>query len=185
MEICFAESAGFVLKGCHLESLQDGGNFFFSRVNFLCWLLSGVCSTPVLQQWHVEHPVILPKVQVAGCTKTCIHLDPTKSKWADTLFRHNGQRTHQGDELTQSLLGNAQPVVSACWANGDWSWPEEWMCYLSALKKKSSSQIVMSEEKSTATTQSCYCFAVWFNDDNNNIIIMIIMKIIMIIIRHL
>ena len=29
---------------------------FFSRVNFLCGLLFGVCSTPVLPQWHVKDP---------------------------------------------------------------------------------------------------------------------------------
>ena len=28
----------------------------FSGVNFVCWLLSGVCSTPELPQWHVKDP---------------------------------------------------------------------------------------------------------------------------------
>ena len=43
---------------------RSGWRIFFSRVNFVCRLLFGVCSIPVLPQWHV----ILPKVQVAGYT---------------------------------------------------------------------------------------------------------------------
>ena len=39
---------------------RSGGRIFFSTVNFVCLLLFGVCSTPVLPQWH------LPKVRVAG-----------------------------------------------------------------------------------------------------------------------
>ena len=52
-------------------SLNPGrskGRIFFSRVNFLCWLLFGVRSTPVLPQWHVKDSVILPNLQVAGYT---------------------------------------------------------------------------------------------------------------------
>ena len=35
---------------------RSGGKIFFSRVNFVCWLLFGVRSTPVLPQWHVKDP---------------------------------------------------------------------------------------------------------------------------------
>ena len=36
---------------------RSGGRIFFSRVNFVCWLLFGVRSTPVLPQWrHVKDP---------------------------------------------------------------------------------------------------------------------------------
>ena len=34
---------------------RSGGRIFFSRVNFMCWLLFGVRSTPVLPQWHVKN----------------------------------------------------------------------------------------------------------------------------------
>ena len=50
---------------------RSGGKKFFSRVNFVCWLLLGVRSTHVLPQWHIKDPrhwLILPKVQVAGYT---------------------------------------------------------------------------------------------------------------------
>ena len=33
---------------------RSGRRIFFSRVNFVCWLLFGVCSTPMLPQWHVK-----------------------------------------------------------------------------------------------------------------------------------
>ena len=35
---------------------RSGGRIFFSRVNFVCWLLFGVRSTRVLPQWHVKKP---------------------------------------------------------------------------------------------------------------------------------
>ena len=47
---------------------RSGGRIFFSRVNFVCRLLFGVRSTPVLPQWHVQDPLILRKAQVAGYT---------------------------------------------------------------------------------------------------------------------
>ena len=33
---------------------RSGGRIFFSRDNFVCWLLFGVRSTPELPQWHVK-----------------------------------------------------------------------------------------------------------------------------------
>ena len=35
---------------------RSGGRIFFSRVNFVCWLLFDVRSTPVLPQWHIKDP---------------------------------------------------------------------------------------------------------------------------------
>ena len=35
---------------------SSGGRIFFSRVNFVCWLLFNVHSTPVLPQWHAKDP---------------------------------------------------------------------------------------------------------------------------------
>ena len=35
---------------------RSGRRIFFSRVNFVCWLLFGVRSTLVLPQWHVKDP---------------------------------------------------------------------------------------------------------------------------------
>ena len=35
---------------------RSGRRFFFSRVNFVCWLSFGVHSTPVLPQQHIKKP---------------------------------------------------------------------------------------------------------------------------------
>ena len=40
-------------KCCEFESRREN---FFSRVNFVCWLLFGVCSPPMLPQWHAKDP---------------------------------------------------------------------------------------------------------------------------------
>ena len=43
-------------KGCQFESRQERRRIFVSKVNFVCWLLFGVRSTPVLPQWHIKDP---------------------------------------------------------------------------------------------------------------------------------
>ena len=45
-----SEDSGFDCRQDRRET------FFFSRVNFLCWLLFSVCSTPMLLKWHVKEP---------------------------------------------------------------------------------------------------------------------------------
>ena len=34
----------------------SGRRIFLSRLNFVCWLLFGVCSTPLAPQWHIKDP---------------------------------------------------------------------------------------------------------------------------------
>ena len=43
-------------KVASLNPGRSAGRIFFSRVNFLFWLLLGVRSTPLLLQWHVKDP---------------------------------------------------------------------------------------------------------------------------------
>ena len=43
-------------KGCKFKSRQELWENFFSGANFVCWLLFGVCSIPVLPRWHVKDP---------------------------------------------------------------------------------------------------------------------------------
>ena len=38
------------------NSCTSGGKIFFFRVNFVCWLLFGVRTIPVLPQWYVKDP---------------------------------------------------------------------------------------------------------------------------------
>ena len=64
---------------------RSGLRIFFSRVNFVCCLLFGVRSTPMLPQWHVEDPGHSAKVQVAGYTKTHVHILTQRSRSGLTM----------------------------------------------------------------------------------------------------
>ena len=44
------------LKRASWNPGTSGEIIFFSRVNFVCWLLFGVHSTPMLPQWHIKDP---------------------------------------------------------------------------------------------------------------------------------
>ena len=48
-----------------VASSNPGRRIFFSRINYVCWLLFGVRSTPVLPQWHAKDPGHCAKS--AGC----------------------------------------------------------------------------------------------------------------------
>ena len=43
-------------KVASLNPGRSNRRIFFSRVNFVCWFLFSVRSTPVLPQWHVKGP---------------------------------------------------------------------------------------------------------------------------------
>ena len=53
---CWLECWTYNWKVGSSNPSRSGGRIFFSRVNFVCWLLLGVRSTPVLPQWHVKDP---------------------------------------------------------------------------------------------------------------------------------
>ena len=64
---------------------------FFSRVNFVCGLLSGVCSNPVLLQWHVRDPSHSAK-SAGGRLHLHLHTPLTQQSWsgrAMPLPRHS------------------------------------------------------------------------------------------------
>ena len=100
------------------------GEFYFSRVKFVCWLLFGVRSTPVLPQLHVKKQTTedqkKKKKNWSFCQKcrrqiTGKHvytLDPTKSEWVDYVVVHAYWWNLSGNELTLSLSGNIQPQSS-------------------------------------------------------------------------
>ena len=78
-------------KGCEFESGTSGGRIFFSGVNFVCWLLFGVRSTPVLPQWHVKDPGHSAK-SVGGRLHLNTHLPLTQQSWSGLtmpLSRHS------------------------------------------------------------------------------------------------
>ena len=64
-----------------VASSNPGRRIFFSRVNFVLWLLFGVCSTPMLPQCHVKGPGHFAKS--VGARLYSNTLDPIKSERAD------------------------------------------------------------------------------------------------------
>ena len=98
----------FWLKGCEFESWQEQWeNFkFFSRVNFVCWLLFGVHSTHVLPQQHVKDPSHSTK-SAGGRLHLNTHTPLTQRSWSGLSMlpsRHSvgtyqvtsSHTTHQG-----------------------------------------------------------------------------------------
>ena len=85
---------------------------FFSGVNFECWLLFGVCSTPVLPQWHVKDPGHAAKSAGGRLHATCIYPWPNKVG-VGWLCRCQGIEWElSGNELTHNLSGNIRPQSS-------------------------------------------------------------------------
>ena len=66
-----------------VSTSNPGRRISFSRIYFVCWLLFGVCSTPVLPQWHVKDPGHCQKCRWQVRPKHAYTLDSTKSVWAD------------------------------------------------------------------------------------------------------
>ena len=75
---CWQEHQTHDRKVVSSNPSRSSGRIYFSRVNFVCWLLLRVRFTPMLPQWHIKDPVLLPKVQVAGYTEACIHPWPNE-----------------------------------------------------------------------------------------------------------
>ena len=108
---------------------RSSGRIFFSGVNFVCWLLFSVRSTPVLPQWHVKDPshsaksaggrlhlnIIHPWLIKVGvgwlCRCPVIVWEPIRKRAHTQLIREHS---------------HSVTVILACWATVDWSWPEEW-----------------------------------------------------------
>ena len=119
-------------RGWKVASSNPGqerrGIFFFSRVNFLCWLLFGVRCTPLLPQWHVKKPG-----QSAKSADGRLHLNehtPLTERSRDgltmPLSRHSEGRAIGKRAHTQLVKENSTTVVSARWATVERSGRKEW-----------------------------------------------------------
>ena len=53
---CNGQSARLVIEMLRVQVPTGAAEDSSARVNFVCWLLLDVRSTPVLPQWHVEDP---------------------------------------------------------------------------------------------------------------------------------
>ena len=98
---------------------RSWGRFFFSRVSFVCWLLFGVRSIPVLPQWHIKDP--------SHCAKSAggrLHLNmhTPLTKWSQSgltmLLSRHSLETYQETSLHathQGILGYSRlSLLSHC-----------------------------------------------------------------------
>ena len=92
---------------------RSGERIFFSRVNILCWLLFGVCSIPMLLQWHVKDPCHSTK-SAGGRLRLSMRISLTqrsRSGLTMPLSRHKCVNLSR-NELTRNLSGNIRPQSS-------------------------------------------------------------------------
>ena len=110
--VCTAGIACWLERWSHDQKVvssnpsRSGRRFFFSRVNFVCWLSFGVSSTPLLLQWHVKDPSHSAK-SAGGRLHLNMHTPLTQRSWSGLtmlLSRHSAgiyqemssHATHQG-----------------------------------------------------------------------------------------
>ena len=106
---------------------KSGGRIFFFGVNFVCWLLFGVRSTPILQQCHVKDPCYSAK-SAGGRLHLNTHTPLTQRSRSGWLFRCPGIVWEPIRKLAQTQLvtEHSTTVVSVRWATVNWSWHKEW-----------------------------------------------------------
>ena len=99
---------------------------FFSRDNFVCWLLFSVRSTPMLPQWHVKDPGHSAN-NAGGRLHLNMHTPLTQRSWSGLTMHCPGIVWELVGKLVHTQLIKEHPVmvVSAHWADEDWSCPEE------------------------------------------------------------
>ena len=100
---------------------RGGGRIFFSRVNFVCRLLFGVRSTPVLPQWHVKDSGHSVK-SAGGRLHTPTPLTLRSRNGHTMLSRLSVGTVSQGNGLIRNSSGNSltgnesnvPPKILAC-----------------------------------------------------------------------
>ena len=90
---------------------RSGGRIFFSRVNFVCWLLFGIHYIPVLPQWHVKDPGHSAK-SADGKLHLNTHTLLTRRSRSGLTMRLFKCGNISGNELTRNSSGNTQSQSS-------------------------------------------------------------------------
>ena len=94
---CWLERRTCDRKVASSNPSRSGGRIFFSRVNFVCWLLFRVCSTPVLLQWHIKDPDHFAK---SGSGRLHLNMHTPLTQWSRSgltmlLSRHSVGNNHE------------------------------------------------------------------------------------------
>ena len=106
---------------------RSSGRIFFFRVNFVCWLLFAVCSTLVLQQWHMKDPGHSAK-SAGGRLHLNMHTPLThwSGRGLTMLLSRQSVGTYQETSSHATHQEHLVTVGSARWATVRWTWPKEW-----------------------------------------------------------
>ena len=91
---------------------RSGGRIFFSRANFVCWLLFCDHSIAVLPQWHIKDPGHSAK-SADGRLHLNMHTPMTQQSWSGLtmlLSRHSVGTYHETSSHTthQETLGHSR-----------------------------------------------------------------------------
>ena len=92
---------------------RSSKRIFFSRVNFVCWILFSVHSTPVLPKWQVKGPSYSAK-SAGGKLHLKLHtplIQQSRSGLTMLLSRYS-VRILSVNELIRNLSGNTRPQSS-------------------------------------------------------------------------
>ena len=111
-------------KVVSLNPGRSGRRTFFSRVNFVCWLLLGVCSTPVLPQWHIKDPRHSAK-SAGGRLHLNMHTPSSqRSRSGLTMLSRHYVATYHWEKRSHAQLvrEHSATVFSARWTIVGWSW---------------------------------------------------------------
>ena len=98
---------------------RSGEGIFFSRVNFVCWLLFGVRSNPVLPRWHVKDPGH-PAKSAGGRLHLNTHTPLTQQSWSGLTMPLSRQSVGTYQETSshgsrQGTLGHSHlSLLSHC-----------------------------------------------------------------------
>ena len=113
-------------KVASLNKGRNSGRIFFSRVNFVCSTLFGVCSNPKSLHLHIKDPGHSAKSVGGRLHLTCIYpwLNEVGGGW---LWSCPGRvwepiQIWAHTELVGELSAT---VISGHWATVDWSWPKD------------------------------------------------------------
>ena len=120
--VCWLERRTRGRKVASSNPGRSGGRIFFSRVNFVCWLLFHVRFTPVLPQRHVKDPGYFAE-SAGGKLHLNMHTPLTqrsRSGLTMPLSRHS-IGTLSGIELTRNSSGytrsQSSQLAEPLWTN--------------------------------------------------------------------
>ena len=93
---------------------RSSERIFFSRVNFVCWILFGIRSTPLLLQWHAKDPGHSAK-SAGGRLHLNKHTPLTQRSWSGlTMVSRHSVGTYHSIRLTSPYAAHQGTFSHSC-----------------------------------------------------------------------